>query len=134
MLAAESPESTHKLTFPVYVDKALRACFLLISLGPFAWLLDSYLLALPIPLATILLFLYLVPFTSHAEFHGGLERPFARDWAVVRWLTEYFKVRLVNLSNKPLDPSRRYIFCLHPHGMPLPNCISREKKFVVSCC
>lgn len=101
----------------VYVDKTLRACFLLLVLGPVTYILDVHLLALAFPLSTLSLLLYLIPYTSHAELHGGLERPFARDWRIVRWLADYFQIRLVNASNKPLDPSRRYIFCLHPHGV-----------------
>mmetsp|Transcript_40350 Transcript_40350/g.78922 ORF Transcript_40350/g.78922 Transcript_40350/m.78922 type:complete len:321 (-) Transcript_40350:1373-2335(-) len=48
-------------------------------------------------------------------------RNYCRDARIYKWMAEYFSLTLVKSCD--LDPSRRYLFVVHPHGFLSTGCV-----------
>ncbi|XP_069671305.1 2-acylglycerol O-acyltransferase 1-like isoform X2 [Periplaneta americana] len=64
-----------------------------------------------------LVILYYIWVWYDTDSRASLERrsPRVREWAIWRYLRDYFPVRLVKTAE--LDPNLNYIFCTFPHGV-----------------
>ncbi|WFD26103.1 hypothetical protein MNAN1_001078 [Malassezia nana] len=63
---------------------------------------------------------FLIPYLIFILFdtapeNGGRPSRWFREWFVFRWFAKYFPVTLHKTMD--LDPSRRYLFGYHPHGI-----------------
>jgi hypothetical protein len=94
------------LTVPMYSMMLCMAFFLAaLAQVPVTWL--RWLMLLYIPWC-------LMDATPTA---GGWKqwRSMARNWPGFQWLAEYFDMELI--KEEELDPSKKYIFLYHPHGV-----------------
>jgi len=94
-------------SFGNWLHKGIRALFLFIMMGP---------LCLQFPPLFILVLLYLPFFTDLSEINGGREKSsWLRSWTIWKWMKNYFPLSLKKTVD--LDPSKRYIFGVHPHSI-----------------
>lgn len=56
-------------------------------------------------------------FDRHTPSHGGRPWVWIRSSPLLRLIAEYFSATLVLPPEAPFDPSRVYLFALHPHGI-----------------
>lgn len=103
-----------------YVEIALRLCFIICMLGPFAAYVD-YELA-PFPMVIPLLVLYAITYCDLSELMvGGGRKPRAREWRFWGWIKGYFHLRVIKTAE--LVPGQRYILGMHPHSILPFGCV-----------
>nr|AGF92151.1 diacylglycerol O-acyltransferase [Thraustochytrium aureum] len=94
-----------------------------VAVAGFVMLLPCVLLAyvwslvlLVFPLTTLpMLGYYIWIFKIDKSPENGQRTPFLRYWSAWRHFASYFPLRLIKTHN--LDPSRKYVFAYHPHGI-----------------
>lgn len=99
--------------FPNWLDVSLKFFFISIALGPLVYWIDSNLFSFPI--LTPLFLIYIYTFVDLSEQSCGKKNPFVRKWRMWEYLKNYFSATLVKTCD--LDPKKRYIFGIHPHGI-----------------
>lgn len=67
------------------------------------------------PITTIPMFIYYIFIYRDKAPSNGSRKPFMRYWKVWRHFADYFPLTLIKTST--LDPSNKYVFCYHPHGV-----------------
>ncbi len=102
------PIERRKQTAMVMVFVGLLPCVAVAYLWSFILLI--------FPLTTIPMALYfLFIFYWDKSPENGSRRPFIRYWRMWRHFASYFPLRLIKTVN--LDPTRKYVFAYHPHGI-----------------
>jgi 2-acylglycerol O-acyltransferase 2 len=99
------------LSIPIARRRQTFAVLLWIFLYPLM-LLFFALIVYYQPLLAMLYLVYVV--LDPAAETGGRPNSFVRNWIVWHWLRDYFPVQVV--LEKPLDPTKNYLFGYHPHG------------------
>ncbi|BDA43207.1 Diacylglycerol O-acyltransferase 2 [Coccomyxa sp. Obi] len=107
-------ESKTKLGIMPYVA-AIWAMSLYFT-TPTAWTLTVWQLFNPRLSWLIILYLLYIWYGPGKHAAANMSWPtYLRHWSIWKALSKYFPVRLVKTAE--LDPSKRYIFGLHPHGV-----------------
>eukprot|EP00516_Mucochytrium_quahogii_P000186 CAMPEP_0203760300 /NCGR_PEP_ID=MMETSP0098-20131031/13625_1 /ASSEMBLY_ACC=CAM_ASM_000208 /TAXON_ID=96639 /ORGANISM=" , Strain NY0313808BC1" /LENGTH=510 /DNA_ID=CAMNT_0050653811 /DNA_START=1985 /DNA_END=3517 /DNA_ORIENTATION=- len=109
-----------KITFwdvPLERRKQTAVVALFVGLLPCCFMAYIWSLVLLVfPLTTVpMLAYYLWIFYWDKSAEDGSRKPFARYWQMWRHFGNYFPLRLIKTSN--LNPSGKYVFCYHPHGI-----------------
>lgn len=133
-----SPHEPHQLpSLVAWVERALRLFFLAVIAGPLTFMVDYFFFQWPV--LTMLCVLYSIPYSDLSEQNGGkvsmfcpflfflLQRgvvssrscsnkqnPRLRKCLMWGMMRSYFWLELVRTC--PLDPTKQYIFAIHPHG------------------
>eukprot|EP00037_Helgoeca_nana_P037789 m.17719 g.17719 ORF g.17719 m.17719 type:complete len:350 (+) comp9407_c0_seq1:91-1140(+) len=97
---------------PSGLDKLLRVAFLGVIAGPTCVSID---LVIGFPIFTVGLIAYMIPYTDLCEQRGGWTNLICRRAFWIRWVRQYFDVKLIKTAE--LDPDGTYIFGVHPHGI-----------------
>ncbi|EIE22510.1 hypothetical protein COCSUDRAFT_83467 [Coccomyxa subellipsoidea C-169] len=83
---------------------------------PTAWVLTIWQLFNPRVSWLIVLYLLYIWYGPGKKAAANLSWPtWLRHWSIWKHLADYFPVRLIKTAD--LDPSKRYILGLHPHGV-----------------
>jgi len=97
---------------PAWVERALRLFFLAVIAGPLTFMVDYFFFQWPV--LTMLCVLYSIPYSDLSEQNGG-KNPRLRKCLMWGMMRSYFWLELVRTC--PLDPTKQYIFAIHPHGI-----------------
>ena len=108
----------NRAPLPAWFDRFLRVAFLGTLAGPTLYTIDTAVLGsttTSIPWLSLLLALYLIPYSDLCEQRGGRTTLYARGLPLWGWFERRFNLRLVPQGK--LEPGQRYIMGLHPHGI-----------------
>lgn len=101
---------------PMVQRKQAAVVFFFLILAPLVSVAFSFTLFLLIfPLTTLPTLAYLIYIYFDDAPDTGKRVAFLRYWKIWTYFVEYFPIRLVKTEN--LDPSEKYLFCYHPHGI-----------------
>lgn len=111
---------SHRVALSPWIDKGIRAFFLLIMMWPLVALLG-------LPIIGCIFVLYLPLYLDGSEKRG---RPsnLLKQFFVFQWIIDYFQIswdaEVDPATGKPfvLNPKQQYIIGIHPHGiLPVPT-------------
>jgi len=75
-----------------------------------------FLMICPPLFPVLILYLTLIYlFDRNVSKRGGRPSPFLRNLKIWKYLSDYFPAKVI--LQEPLDPSKKYIFASHPHGL-----------------